>query len=193
MAVGESCALTTACLMGYDECRAEGITETRVRAVAINRMLFDEMISSSRACRNLVFKAFSQRITNLLRVIEDIAFQHLELRLAHLLVKLVGDCNEVAATHQALANELGGAREVVSRQLSEFQKCGWLKVSRGVISITSRMAIEGLAGARHYPRLRLAENVTKLQTACVVGFKVPDRGSVNPTPLGGLGQRHFAA
>jgi hypothetical protein len=24
-------------------------------------------------------------------------------------------------------------------------------------------------------------------------FKVPDRGSVNPTPLGGLGQRHFAA
>jgi len=26
-----------------------------------------------------------------------------------------------------------------------------------------------------------------------VSFKVPDRGSVNPTPLGGLGQRHFAA
>ena len=36
-------------------------------------------------------------------------------------------------------------------------------------------------------------NYCYLQYPFVKLFKVPDRGSVNPTPLGGLGQRHFAA
>ncbi len=149
VAAGESCALTSACLMGYDEYRAEGIAETHVRAVAVKRLLFDEMISSSSAFRNLVFKAFSHRITNLLQVIEDITFQRLDVRLAQLLIKLAGDCGEVIATHQALANELGSAREVVSRQLNEFRKRGWLKGARGAITIVSRVAIEALAGGRH--------------------------------------------
>jgi CRP/FNR family transcriptional regulator len=40
---GESCALTTACLIGYEEYQAEGIAETDVEAVAIPRSTFDEL------------------------------------------------------------------------------------------------------------------------------------------------------
>jgi hypothetical protein len=40
---------------------------------------------------------------------------------------------------------------------------------------------------------RIAENYNPRQANQARPFKVPDRGSVNPTPLGGLGRRHFAA
>jgi CRP/FNR family transcriptional regulator len=142
---GESCALTTACLMGYEEYQAEGIAETRVRAVAIPRTLFDELISSSREFRKFVFTAFSQRITNLFRIIEEVAFARIDVRLAQRLIQLSDGSNHVTATHQALANELGSAREVISRQIHEFQRRGWIGASRGTIELIDRSALSRLA------------------------------------------------
>jgi CRP/FNR family transcriptional regulator, anaerobic regulatory protein len=52
----------------------------------------------------------------------------------------------IQATHQQMAAELGTAREVVSRQLSEFQRREWVAQSRGEIRILNRAAIEDLAG-----------------------------------------------
>ena len=85
VSAGESCALTTACLMGYEEYLAEGIAETAVKAVAIPRALFDELIASSREFRRFVFTAFSRRVTDLFRIIEEVAFARIDVRLAQLL------------------------------------------------------------------------------------------------------------
>ncbi|MBK7890335.1 MAG: winged helix-turn-helix domain-containing protein [Bdellovibrionales bacterium] len=38
-------------------------------------------------------------------------------------------------SHQDLADELGTAREVVSRQLSEFQRRGWIRVDRRSLEV----------------------------------------------------------
>lgn len=142
---GESCALTTACLMGYEDYQADGIAETKVRAVAIPRFLFDELIASSREFRQFVFTAFSRRVTNLFRIIEEVAFSRIDVRLAQRLLTLADENGRVTATHQELANELGSAREVVSRQLHEFQRRSWIKVSRGFVEIGNRAALEHLA------------------------------------------------
>ncbi|MGC2774277.1 MAG: Crp/Fnr family transcriptional regulator [Bradyrhizobium sp.] len=142
---GESCALTTACLMGYEDYQAEGIAETTIRAVAVPRMLFDRLIASSREFRQFVFTAFSRRVTNLFRVIEEVAFQRIDVRLAQKLLELAGSKQHIAATHQDLANELGSAREVISRQLTEFARRGWLRVARGTVEITDGPALSRLA------------------------------------------------
>ncbi len=142
---GESCALTTACLMGYEDYQAEGIAETAVRAVAIPRSIFDELIASSRDFRRFVFTAFSRRVTNLFRVIEEVAFARIDVRLAQRLLQLADDSHRLPATHQDLANELGSAREVISRQLHEFQRRGWIKATRGEIELTDRRALTDLA------------------------------------------------
>ncbi|GLH76569.1 Crp/Fnr family transcriptional regulator [Bradyrhizobium sp. SSBR45G] len=141
---GESCALTTACLMGYEEYQAEGIAETPIRAVAIPRALFDQLIATSREFRQFVFTAFSRRITNLFRVIEEVAFERIDVRLAQKLLELAGAKQQVVATHQDLANELGSAREVITRQLTEFARRGWLRVARGIVEITDRPALARL-------------------------------------------------
>ena len=135
VSAGESCALTTACLLGYEDYRAEGVAETAIEAVAIPRATCEDFIAASSNFRRFVFKTFSDRITDLCRVIDDIAFSRMDIRLAQKLLQLKNAQGDIEATHQQLATELGTAREVISRQLHEFQRRGWLKSGRGIISI----------------------------------------------------------
>lgn len=144
---GESCALTTACLMGYEDYLAEAIAETDVKAVAIARAAFDDLIARSPEFRRFVFTAFSTRVTNLFRIIDEVAFSRMDIRLAARLVELSHGGETVAATQQQLASELGTAREVVSRMVSEFQRRGWVSPTRGSIAITDRPALERLASS----------------------------------------------
>ncbi len=97
--------------------------------------------------RRFVFNAFSARITDLFRVIDEIAFARMDVRLAQKLLQLKNAKGDIEATHQQLAVELGTAREVVSRQLNEFQRRGWLKSGRGVISIVQDGALQDLVRA----------------------------------------------
>jgi len=144
---GESCALTTACLMGYERYQAEAVVEVDARAVAVPRKLFDELVSGSADFRRFVFAAFSHRMTSLFRVIEEVAFSRIDIRLAGKLLELSNDADILDVTHQNLATELGSVREVVSRQLGEFQRRGWVEVNRGQVHLLNRAALVGLQGS----------------------------------------------
>lgn len=141
VSAGESCALTTACLMGYEDYRAYGVTETESTAVALPRTLFDDLIGRSPAFRRFVFTSFSGRITDLLRIIEDVAFSRIDVRLAQRLLELADGNLTIELTHQQLAAEVGTAREVVSRHLNEFQRRGWISTARGTIAILRQDAL----------------------------------------------------
>ena len=142
---GESCVLTTACLLAHEGYSAEGIAETDVRAVAIPRTVFDDLIAQSVTFRTFIFTAYSKRITDLFQIIEDIAFQRVDIRLAQKLLDLERGTGQIKATHQQLAAELGTAREVISRQLGEFQRRGWIRQSRGSVELVEPDGLERLA------------------------------------------------
>ncbi len=147
VSAGESCVLTTACLLAYEDYLAEGVAESDVQAVAVPRRLFDELIAESSVFRRFVFTAYSRRITDLFLVIEEVAFQRMDIRLAHKLLERATPAGLLAITHQDMATELGTAREVVSRQLKEFHRRGWVEVARGEIRITDRDALQRLTRA----------------------------------------------
>jgi len=142
---GQSCVMTTACMLAHEDYSAEGIAESDVRAVAIPRDLFDDLVARSVTFRTFIFTAYSRRITDLFRVIEDIAFQRVDIRLAQRLLDLARGSDQVRATHQQLSVELGTAREVISRQLGEFQRRGWIGQSRGSVNLLDRAGLEKLA------------------------------------------------
>lgn len=144
---GESCVLTTACLLAYEDYSAEGLAETDVEAAAIPQQVFDELVSKSKAFRTFVFQAYSRRITDLFHVIEEVAFQRMDIRLAQKLRELADGSDQIKATHQQLAAELGTAREVVSRQLQEFQRRGWIAQSRGTVELLQPEALHALSTA----------------------------------------------
>lgn len=141
---GQSCVLTTACLLAYDDYAATGITETAVRAAAVPRDVFDDLVAQSKSFRDFVFAAFSKRITDLFLMIDEVAFQKMDVRLADKLVKMANADDVVETTHQKLSVELGTAREVVSRQLQEFQRRGWIEQSRGSVTLLERDKLDQL-------------------------------------------------
>ncbi len=145
---GESCVLTTACLLAYEDYTAEGIAEADLRAVLIPRTTFDTLISRSPEFRRFVFTAYSRRITDLFHVIEEVVFRRIDLRLAQKLIDLAGPDGTLQATHATLAQELGSVREVISRQLQEFQRRGWVELGRGVVKIAEPAALRRLAEER---------------------------------------------
>lgn len=140
---GESCVLTTACLLAREAYSAEGITETPVRAVVIPAGPFLELLGRSPALREFVFATYGSRISALMLLVEEVAFGRLDLRLARFLAAR-GAKGEIEATHQALAVELGTAREVISRQLKEFERRGWVELARGRIRVLAPEALERL-------------------------------------------------
>lgn len=141
---GESCVLTTASMLAFEDYSAEGIAETDVTAVAIPRKTFDDLVAKSPVFREFVFTAYSRRITDLFTLIDDIVFQRMDVRLASRLLELADGADVVHATHAALGTELGTAREVISRTLSEFQRRGWVEQSRGEVRLISREGLERL-------------------------------------------------
>lgn len=144
---GESCVLTTACMLAEEAYHAEGVAESDVTAAALPKPAFDRLVAEEAAFRSLVFAAYSRRLIDLLRVVEDVAFGRIDVRLADRIVALADTNGAVEATHQDLAKELGTAREVVSRTLQDFQRRGLIAQSRGRITLARRAALEALAAS----------------------------------------------
>lgn len=141
---GESCILTTTCLLSDEDYLAEGLTTTTVRAVAIPRAQFDRLMSAYPEFRSFVFHAYSERITSLLLLLGDVAFARIDKRLAQKILALASPEGVLELTHQALAVELGTARKVITRQLRAFQENGYVDLDRGRVRILDRAALESL-------------------------------------------------
>lgn len=143
---GESCLLTTACLIGGDVYPAEAVTETAVVAYAVPRTTFEALLAGSADFRRFVFAAWGHRVVSLLKLVEQVAFQRLDSRLAEKLLELAHGGDEIDVTQAELAAELGTAREVVSRALAELQRHDLVKTARGRLQIINRKALAELAG-----------------------------------------------
>jgi len=113
-------------------------------------MHFQNAMAHSEAFRTYIVATLARRLNDAMRLVEQVAFQRLDLRLACLLGQLFGSRNaaSIEMTHQELANELGTTREVMSRMLKEFERMGCLRLGRGQIELLSPEALEQMAKMR---------------------------------------------
>ncbi len=142
---GESCVLTTSCLLAGERYPARAVTESPVRAALMPAARFRELVSSEEAFRTFVFEAYGRRIADLIGLVREVSFEPLDARLARRLLARSTDGAEIRVTHQGLAAELGTAREVISRRLHEFAAHGWVEPGRGRIVVRDRAALARLA------------------------------------------------
>jgi CRP/FNR family transcriptional regulator len=143
----ETCILTTASLLADDAYSAEGVAETDITAYIVPADRFAAMMNASADFRALVFDGYSKRIATLMSRIEEIVCTRINVRLAERLLALKGADNRINVTQQALAADLGTAREVVGRTLKTFERSGWVKLSRGGAEITNAGALRALCDA----------------------------------------------
>jgi CRP/FNR family transcriptional regulator len=96
-----------------------------------------------------VFGLFADRLADVIELAEAVAFQRLDQRLA---AALLGHASPLQVTHQALADELGTVREIVTRLLRRFERDGWLVLGRERIEILDAAALRALAAGTITPR-----------------------------------------
>jgi CRP/FNR family transcriptional regulator len=141
---GESCVLSTSCLLGNARYNAHGACETDVELALLPRDLFDRLLAEHPPFRTAVFNQFGERLVRLVELAEAVGFQRVEQRLA---AALLGVGRELHTSHEKLAQRLGASRETVSRTLKVFEGKGWLRLRRGVIEIVQPQPLRALADA----------------------------------------------
>lgn len=140
---GESCILTSSCLLGASDYTARAVCETPVRLHLMPRARFQQLLSSVGPFREEVFHLFAERLVELMSLVDAVAFHRLDERLA---ARLLGHGAVVEASHQALALELGSVREMVSRILGDFEERGLVRLGRGRIEVIDAPGLRRLAG-----------------------------------------------
>lgn len=140
-----SCVLTTSCLLGAEAYPAEGITETEVTAFMIPLAEFQQALAESEGLRRFIFDSYGERLAKLIGLVQEVAFERIEKRLARYLIQNAGSGFIVLRSHQEIADELGSAREVVSRQLKAFEQREWVALSRNQVMFVNKEAIRAAA------------------------------------------------
>ena len=138
---GETCVISSSCLLGHTDYNARGVTEEETELLLLPRTEFESLLAHE-PFRAFVFQLFSERIAELMQLIEEVAFRRLDQRLAAL---LLGHGHVVRATHQQLADELGSVREMVSRLLKGFASQGLVTLGREQIEILDAPALRRMA------------------------------------------------
>jgi CRP/FNR family transcriptional regulator len=138
---GELCVVSASCLFGSRLLSAHAMAVTRTRLLVLSPAGFEHWVAHE-PFRRFVFGVFADRMADLIGLAEAVAFQRLDQRLA---AALLGHGPTVLSTHQALADELGTVREIVTRLLKRFERAGWVGVGRERIELRDPAALRALA------------------------------------------------
>ncbi len=140
---GETCVITTTCLLGNSDYPASTIVEEAITDVIIPAAAFNQLMIDSKVFRTFVMTNYGALISDLIVLLDEVAFHNLDARLAKLLLEAGSD--SIKRTHQQIADELGTAREVVSRQVKRFEQKNWVALGRGQVEVLDREALTKLA------------------------------------------------
>lgn len=141
---GQSCVQTTLGLLGGEDYTGEAVTATDCRLILIPRKQFLTLMETAAPFRAFVFRAFAARMQGMMHLLERVAFQRIECRLAATLLALAKE-DEVHATQTDLATRIGTAREVVSRRLDAMARQGLVATDRGRVRLLDSAALQCLA------------------------------------------------
>lgn len=135
---GESCILSITSCLNSKPSNAQAVVEYDTRMIVIPSDKVRDWMEKYTSWRKFVMGLFYDRLEQVLALVDAIAFQQVDSRLISKLRQLqVMHGDSIKLTHQDLANEIGTAREVVSRLLKNLESEGKLRLDRGKIEIIS--------------------------------------------------------
>ncbi len=133
---GGGCILTASCIMNDGNFPAIAQVEEEAEAVIIPANVLRDWVNRFYSWRQFVLGLLAQRLADVITTVEEIAFRRMDARLAEwLLANRTQESRFVQTTHHKIAEELGTAREVISRLLKDFEMEGLILLSRGEIEI----------------------------------------------------------
>jgi len=136
------CMLSVSCLMGTMPLQAIISADTDCRLALLSNDIFSDIHRRNPRIQQVLLSTMTARLADVMWVVEQVTFKGMDRRIGGFL--LAQPASMVYATHEAIASELGTAREVVSRMLKYFERSGFISLSRGKLKIIDRAALERL-------------------------------------------------
>ena len=139
MQQGESCILLISSALSQEPYPATAYVEEDAEVIHVPISLYQEGLRNESEIQTFTYQLYNKRIANMMSLIEEVVFNKMDKRICEFLLLHTSEENsKLEITHEALAIELGTAREVISRLLKEFEKKELVSLSRGKIIINSR-------------------------------------------------------
>ncbi len=134
---GETCALSLTCCSAARPSEIKAIVEEKASLLFIPIQVHEQLVDEFKQWKDFVSTTYQHRFQEMLTVLYAVAFKRMDERLMSYIVTKMKQLksNELHTTHQEIANELGTAREVISRLLKQLEKKKWIELGRNVIYI----------------------------------------------------------
>ncbi len=132
---GDSCILTASCIMNDIVFPANAVAVTDVEALLVPPQYVRNWLATYPDWSAYIFGLLSRRLVDVISLVEEVAFQRMDVRLARYLADASSSNAVIKKTHEAIATDLGTSREVVSRLLKELEYKSVLSLSRGAITV----------------------------------------------------------
>jgi CRP/FNR family transcriptional regulator len=142
---GESCILTANAILSRQSFPAVATVERNAEAVMIPADAFRDWVGRYDLWRDFVFDLLSQRLSSVMALVDEVAFQRMDGRVAAFLTQRGRRENPISVTHQEIAAELGTSREVVSRILEDFVGRNLIRMARGAVEVLDFPALEAFS------------------------------------------------
>lgn len=134
---GDVCILSAACMIKNLNLETHVEYEEDTVTYYIPKLLFKEISDLNPEVKEYVLELVSEKFSDVMWLFNQFMFTNMAKRLADALLEhhaLAGN-EHIQITHEALAKDLGTAREVVTRLLKQFQLDGIVHLARGTITI----------------------------------------------------------
>lgn len=138
---GESCIMSVLGGLHHEKSKIRAVVDEEAELLLIPTEKANEWVKTYPEWTDYILSLYQKRFDELLNVVNSIAFQRLDDRLLGLLkqkVEFLGK-NEIAITHQQLADDLGSTREVVSRLLKQMEHQGLVQLGRNKIVVMEKV------------------------------------------------------
>jgi CRP/FNR family transcriptional regulator len=134
---GETCALSLTCCSAARPSEIKAVVEEKLTVLFIPIQVHEQLTDEFKQWKDFVSSTYQHRFQEMLVVLDAVAFKKMDERLMNYIVTKMKQLktNELHTTHQEVANELGTAREVISRLLKQLEKKKWIELGRNVIYI----------------------------------------------------------
>ena len=136
---GDTCAMTLSCCLGQTKSEIRAVAEMDTKLIMIPMHKMEEWTGKYKSWRNFVFRSYHERLEELLKTIDSIAFMNMDERLINYLKNKVQvqQSSVIHNTHQEIAYELHSSRVVISRLLKKLEKLGKIELHRNNIKVRS--------------------------------------------------------
>ena len=123
LSANSTCSMAYSCCMESRQSEIRAIAEEDVTLLAIPHAKLDEWLCKYPSWKSFIMHSFNERLLEMLKTIENIAFKKLDERLIDYLKEKqrINHSAVIKASHNTIAEEMGTSRVVISRLLKHLE------------------------------------------------------------------------